>query len=159
MVADDLVQLNELGCVLLEPVREPLVKLGADRFRQRLVGGVANQEVAKAVGVFAGQQRLLRPDQILANERQQPAIHLPVLRRQGDDSAAVEDLTLDGAPLEHSSLCVVELVQPGRKQRLDRRRNGHFSRSVAHATRVEHRQHLPDEERIAAGRLEDAGAK
>ena len=41
VVAEDLVQLNQLCPVLLQPGCEALVELGAGRFRQCLVGGVA----------------------------------------------------------------------------------------------------------------------
>ena len=58
VVAEDLVQLDELGAVLLEPGGEALVQLGADRLRQRVVGGVADQQVAEAEAVLA---RELRP--------------------------------------------------------------------------------------------------
>ena len=40
------------------------------------------------------------------------------------DRAAVEELALDGAALEHRSLRLLELVEPGGEQRLQRRRNG-----------------------------------
>ena len=56
MVADDLVQLHELGSVLLEPVRETLVQLGPSRLRQRVIGGIADQEVAESKRVVAGEQ-------------------------------------------------------------------------------------------------------
>ena len=48
VVAEDLVQLDEIGAALLEPVGEALVQLGAGRLRQRVVGGVADQEVPEA---------------------------------------------------------------------------------------------------------------
>ena len=58
VVAEDLVQLDEVGAALLEPAGEALVQLGADRLRQRVVGGVADQQVAEAEAVLA---RELRP--------------------------------------------------------------------------------------------------
>ena len=51
MVAEDLVALDELGDVPLEPVGEALVELGAGCLGERVVGRVADQEVAEAVGV------------------------------------------------------------------------------------------------------------
>ena len=48
VVAEDLVQLDQLGAVLLQPGCEALVEVGAGRFRQRVVGGVADQQVAEA---------------------------------------------------------------------------------------------------------------
>jgi hypothetical protein len=65
----------------------------------------------------------------------------------------VEDLALDRASLQHSALGLVELVESGREQRLQRRRH--------HGLRVVggHRKHLGDEQRIAAGGVLDARAK
>ena len=54
VIADDLVELNEVRAPLLEPRSEALVQFGAGRLRQRLVGGVANQQVAEAVAVVTG---------------------------------------------------------------------------------------------------------
>ena len=155
MVADDLVELNQLGRVLLEPVGEALVELGAGRLRKRLVGGVTDQEVAKTECVVAGEQGLLGANEILADERHQPAVDLSFLRRQRNHRAAVEHMTLNGASLQHTALGIVELVEPRREQRLNGRRNGDLSRSVPVAAVGEHREHLADEERVAAGCLED----
>ena len=58
VVADDLVQLDEVGAVLLEPVGEPLVQVGADGLRQRLVRGVADQQVAEAEGLLVRELRV-----------------------------------------------------------------------------------------------------
>jgi hypothetical protein len=40
--------------VLLEPRREAAVQISAGRLGERIVGGVANQHVAEAVGIVAG---------------------------------------------------------------------------------------------------------
>src|SRR6266566_991542 len=69
--------------------------------------------------------------------------------------AAVEHMTLNGASLQHTALGIVKLVEPRREQRLNGRRNGDLSRSVPVAAVGEHREHLTDEERVAAGCLED----
>ena len=55
----------------LEPVGEALVQLGARRLRQRVVGGVADQQVAEAERVVAGELRAVGADQLLAHERGQ----------------------------------------------------------------------------------------
>ena len=60
VVAEYLVQLDEVGPALLEPDGEPLVQLGASGLRERVVGGVPDQEVAEAEGVVAGQLRPCR---------------------------------------------------------------------------------------------------
>ena len=60
------------GAVLFEPGGEALVQVGAGRLRQRVVGGVADQQVAEAERVLAGQVGPVGPDQPLADERGQP---------------------------------------------------------------------------------------
>ena len=69
MVAQDLVQLDELGAVLLQPGGEALVQLRARRLRQRVVGSVPDQQVAEAEGILARELRLVGPDELLADER------------------------------------------------------------------------------------------
>ena len=123
VVAEDLVQLDELGPVLLQPGGEALVEVGAGRLRQRLVGGVADQQVAEAEAVLARELRPVRPDQLLAHERGQARRHLGLLGCERLHGAAVEDLALDRAALEHASLGRLELVEPGSEQRLQRRRD------------------------------------
>jgi hypothetical protein len=71
VVAEELVQLDELGAVLLQPGCEALVQLGAGRFWQRVVGRVADQQVAEAGAVFVDELRPVRPDQLLSHERGQ----------------------------------------------------------------------------------------
>ena len=53
VIADELVSLDERGAMLVEPAREALVQLRARSLRQRLVGGIADEEVAEAEGVLA----------------------------------------------------------------------------------------------------------
>ena len=53
VVAEELVELDERGRVLLEPESEALVEVRAHGFRERVVGGVAEQEVAEAEAVLA----------------------------------------------------------------------------------------------------------
>ena len=54
VVAEDLVQFDQTDAVLLEPGGEALVERRSGRLRKRVVGGVANEEVAEAEGVVAG---------------------------------------------------------------------------------------------------------
>src|SRR5688572_10135532 len=77
----------------------------------------------------AGSARL---DQLLLRERPQPSVEAPAvgLRRELEDGAAVEDLALDRASLEHSALLAVEPVEAGGEQSLNRRWKGH-SRPLA----------------------------
>src|SRR5690349_4632579 len=53
VVADDLVVLDERLAVLVEPVGEAGVQVGADSLGERVVGGVADQQVSEAVAVVA----------------------------------------------------------------------------------------------------------
>ena len=48
VVAEDLVEFDQIRTVLFEPNREAFVQLGADGFGQCVVGSVADQEMAEA---------------------------------------------------------------------------------------------------------------
>ena len=54
VVAEDLVELDELSATLREPLREAPVELGPGRLRERLVGGVPDQEMPEPEPVVAG---------------------------------------------------------------------------------------------------------
>jgi hypothetical protein len=73
VMAEDLLELDELLAVLFEPGGEALVQLGADRLGEGVVGGVADQQVAEAVGVFPGVLGPVGADELLADERNEPA--------------------------------------------------------------------------------------
>jgi hypothetical protein len=102
--------------------------------------------------VVTGKLRYVRPDQVPAHERGQARRDLRLLRCKRLDCAAVEDLALDRTALEDPTFRQIELVEARCEQRLQRRWHGdlrlRFSR---------HRQHLADEERVAAGRSGDLG--
>ena len=70
VVADDLLLLVEVA-VRLEPICEALVQLCAGRLRKRVVGGVSDQEMAKAERVVARDLRAVRSHDLLADEREQ----------------------------------------------------------------------------------------
>jgi hypothetical protein len=152
VVPEDLVELHEVGTVLLEPAREPLVQLGARRFRQRVVGRVADEQVAKAVSVVVRQESPLRPHEVFADESDQLPVHL-LPWRERQHGAAVEDLALDRAAFEHVTLGGLELIEARGQKRLDRRGHRYL------AALLGDRQHLLDEERVAAGRVEDPAAE
>ena len=99
--------------------------------------------MAEAEAVFAGNLSLLGRDELLANQAGEPRRHLRLVGDERLDGAAVEDLALDRCALEHGSLGLLEPVEAGRQERLQRRRDDHLA--VAG-----HRQHLADEERVAA---------
>ena len=111
VVAEDSSSSTSSGPVLLQPGGEALVEVRAGRLRQRVVGCVADQQVAEAEGVLAWELRLVGADQLLADERGQAWCHLRVVGRERLHGAAVEDLALDGAAFEHASLGRVELIQ------------------------------------------------
>src|SRR5947209_2009548 len=104
VVADDLVELDQIRATLLKPRREALVEVGARRLRQRLVGRVADQQMTEAVAVVACQLRLLRTKKIFADERGQPRVDPRLAGTQRRNRATVEDLALHRPALEHVSL-------------------------------------------------------
>ena len=116
------------------------------RFREGVVGGVADQEVAEAEAVLAGELWPVGADQFAPHERCEARRHLRLLRGQRLYGAAVEDLAFDRAALEHPSLGRVELVEPRRQQRLQRRRHLDLASHL-----LGHREHLTNEERVAGG--------
>ena len=73
VVAEDLVELDQVGGALLQPVGEALVEVGTDCLRQRVVSGVADQQVAEAEGVVAWELRAVGADELLADERERGA--------------------------------------------------------------------------------------
>src|SRR5690348_8967666 len=98
----------------------------------------------EAIRVLRGELRLVRTDELLADERNQTlGLRLPVGERL--DRSAVEQLPFDRTALEHRTLVRVQLVEPSGKQCLDRRR--HFDAPVGAG--AHEREHLFQEERIA----------
>ena len=68
MVAEDLVDLDEVSAVLLQPGSEAVVQGGAGRLREGVVGGVADEQMAETEAVLIGEPRSVRADQDLADE-------------------------------------------------------------------------------------------
>ena len=101
VVADELVQLDE-GPLVLEPVGEAAVQVCANGLRESVVGGVADEQVAEAEAVLAGKLGTFGADQLVPDECREPWQHLRLVRRERLHGAAVEDLALDGAALEHA---------------------------------------------------------
>ena len=69
VVAEDLVALDELLAV--QPVRELLVQSCPRRLGQGLIGGIADQDVAKAEGLVAGKDAAVGTNELLAHQRRQ----------------------------------------------------------------------------------------
>ena len=64
VIAEDLVQLDQVRPALLEPVGELLVELGARRLGERVVGCVPDQQVAETEAVLARQLGAVGTDQL-----------------------------------------------------------------------------------------------
>ena len=54
MVAEYLMQLNEVGSVSSSQLAETFMQFGPSRLRQRIVGGFSAQQVAEAEGILPG---------------------------------------------------------------------------------------------------------
>ena len=107
VVCDDLVVLRHaLADHRLEPHGEALVQLRARLLRHCLVRRVAYDQIAEAECVVAAEERLVRSDQLLADEREQVRRNARTRRlgRQVLDGAAVEHLSLDRAALDRRAL-------------------------------------------------------
>src|SRR3954454_25005437 len=114
------------------------MEVGPERLRERVVGRVADQQVTEAVAVVAGELSAVGANELVAYERSEPGRDLCLLRGERLDGAAVEDLALDRTALEPPALRLVELVEPRRQKRLQRRR--HLDLRILRR----HRQHLRD---------------
>ena len=79
--------------------------------------------MAEAVGILAGDLRVVRLDQLLAHQRNQPRRYVLFLVAKRMHGALMEDAPGDGCSLENAAFGWVELVEPGGKKRLDRRRH------------------------------------
>ena len=99
VVSKDLVELDEALSVALQPAGKAHVKLGASRFGERVIGGIANQEMPKAKAVIPRDLRLVRPDELLSHERGQPRRDLVLFGRKRLHGAAVEHLAFNRAPV------------------------------------------------------------
>jgi len=110
-----------VGGDTLQPGGKALVQLGARLLGERLVGRVANQQVAEPIRLVAGKRSLVRPNQLHAHQARQPLPDLPPhrLRRQLHDGSAVEDLALHRSPLDDRSLLAAETVEASGEQGLD----------------------------------------
>ena len=118
-------------------------------------------------GVVAGERRPPGADQLLADQgHQRPEDGRPQrLGRQLGDGAAPELLADHGGPFDDLALVLLQPVEPGGQERVDRRGHGH-GRQVPcgppgpvgldqEALVDEHADHLLDEQGVALGRLRD----
>jgi hypothetical protein len=145
---------NSVADLCLEPVRVPLVEVGAELLRSRGIGGVADEHVREAEAVVAGELGAIWTDQLLANEREQARADL-VLFGAGyklGDRASVEAAAFDGCTLDHRPVGGLEPVDAGCEEGAERRR--HEELAVCAEILGLERQQLLDEERVALGRFE-----
>ena len=145
-MADDLVELDEIARVFLEPAGKLLVKGGANSLGEGVVRGVADEQVAEPEAVLARELSLVGLDQALADERGEVRPHLGVVTPEGLHGATMEDLAFDRCVLEHASLGGLELVEACGEECLQRRRDGDCTVAIARD-----REHLAHEKRVAAG--------
>ena len=123
VVADDLVLLlGALAADAADPRGEPLVQVGAAFLGDRLVRGVADQDVAEAERLLAGDHRAIRPHELLADQRtdQVGRVGAEVLGEQVPDGAGVELLADDRGALDRAALVLGQPFETGGEERRDR---------------------------------------
>ena len=105
----------------LAPDGEQLVQLGPGLLGDRVVGGVAQQQVAELEPLVAGEAGRGRAEQLPAHQGLEPGRDLGPdrRRRQRLHGALVEHLPGHGGPFQHRPLGPLQPVQPGGEQRLD----------------------------------------
>ena len=101
--------------------------------------------MAEAEGIVSGELSPVGADQVLADEGRQARRHLAAVRERLD-CAAVEDLALDRASLQHGALLARELVESRGEHGLQGRRYDYLA-LAGHG----HRHHLGDEQGVPAG--------
>ena len=124
VVCDDLLVLDEpVAGNSLEPVGEAGVKVSALLFRERCVGGVANQEMAEAKRLIASRAGAIRTDELLADQRHESRSQVvaTVRRRQLCYGGTLEDLADHRSAPDQVSFERLEMVQPRGYQRRDAR--------------------------------------
>ena len=90
------------------------MELGSGLLRERVVGGVADEEVAEAECLLVGVGGLVGADHLFAHEREEVGRNVVALGRRREllHGAAVEDLALDGTAADHVPLAGSEPVEP-----------------------------------------------
>ena len=131
--------------------------------RQRAVGGIADQQVAEAVGLIACEARLVGAYDVAAHEHREAALEEAVRHLGGElaDRAEVELRALHRGQHEHGTFIARKSLQPVGEQRVDRRRHldveeavGRHPAAAVPAEQVvvdEQREQLLGEQRVAVG--------
>ena len=139
VVPDDLV---ELSTPTVEPIRDPLVEVGTAFLRDPVVRRVSDQHVPEPERVV---DRLVRPDQLLANEAEEDGARWAApVRRELGKQIPLEFEPDDRCALEHVPLLRRQRLQARGEQGLNRRRDSSGLGALG-----EGRDQLLDEERIA----------
>ena len=154
VVPDELV--DRLGTDALEPVGEPLVQVRPRPLGNRLVGGLADQQVREAEALLA-RGAVLGPNEVAVDERLEPGLDRGALLvgRELDHCSRREAPADDGRTLEDRALGGVEPIEARGEEGVDRRRH---HRLLALALLLEERQHLLEEERVPLRGRRDARA-
>src|SRR4029453_13279826 len=152
----------------LQPRREALVHLAPGSLGRRLVGRIAHEDMAEPERVLTGERRSVGTDQLLALQRLEvlPDGRAGGLRRGRRHPPPEKNLAPARGALDPRALLVLQAIQSGRDQGLDRPRGrepgqvgGGNPRTVVaseYAVVDQRVQHLLDEEWIALGSFDDA---
>ena len=160
VVADDQLVLAGIGGRAgFQPVGERLMELGPLILGQAGIGGVADEQVAEAIGLVVGEIRAFGADEIAACQASEAARELGALVGRGAARRAPrpERPPDDGRPLEEAALSVRQAIEPGRQQGADRRRDREVAGVRSSSVRRRRRplgqvgNELLDEQRVALG--------
>ena len=136
--------------MLVEPVGEAAVQVGTDRLGEGVVGGVADQQVAEAEPVVAGELGRSGRTSSRRTSAASRGRHLRLLRGERLHRAAVEESR------PRSSHARARAAPPRRAGRAAPRATPSASAVRRRPRRLgRHRQHLRDEERVAARGVRD----
>ena len=151
VVADELVELGEIGRRCIEAVGVPLVQLGPQSLRRGAIDGLLHEHVPEAEQALPA-----RPHEAAIGERPRcvSAVGAASGSIRATTSSGRELLPDDRASLEHRALAWAEAVETRGEQRLD----GLRQRALDEAAFQREREELLEEERVALGGLGDAGA-
>ena len=164
IAGDDLVGFERrTGAAGVHPVRQPLMQLGSLGFQQPAIGDIADEDVMEPPHRLVARVDAARLGEVEAAQ--------PVQRRhdlgsadagQRGDRAGGEVRADYRGDFEHASVAGIQPLEPGRQQRLDRRRNRdrvYVHRQVPptgfrdqHTVVDEHPDQFPHEQRVPARR-------
>ena len=115
VIADKLVALDQPCLLGIDPARKLLVQPGSRRLRERVIGGVPQEEVTESEAIVGRQERPGPVNQTLGNECSEVGLHECVIGAERLESAAVEKPALDRGESEHQSFGQRQSVETGRQ--------------------------------------------